>query len=317
MKDDEDPWGMRVKSFRKLAGRFKLMSRTEGTAFSGVSQDILPSVRVIEDGDVRTVVEAVMRYGDSFICQHYKLPKRGTEIEVQTRVHWNEKDKMLKLSIPTRCRGAAYIGQTAYGIADLPADGNEAVAQKWVAAVDKKANKAVTVINDGIYGSGFANGELRLSLMRSPAFSGHPFWDRLIVVQDRYLPRIDQGERLYRFWFDAGQVRRRLDAVDREALVRNEKPFALSFYPPGQGKKPKAGPSLSDNVVQITAMKYAENGRDIIVRLFEPTGRKRTTTLRLPFVPMNLKVALKGFEIKTLKITPRTKKVAEVNLLER
>ena len=317
MKDDEDPWGMRVKSFRKSAGKFKLMSRKEGTTFSGVVKGVLPSVRVIEDGDVRTVVEAVMRYGDSFICQHYKLPKRGTEIEVQTRVHWNEKDKMLKLSIPTRCRGAAYVGQTAYGIADLPADGNEAVAQKWVAAVDRKSNKAITVVNDGIYGSDFVDGELRLSLLRSPAFSGHPFWDRLIVVQDRYLPRIDQGERLYRFWFNGGKVRQRLDAVDREALVRNEKPFALSFYPPGQGSKPKTGPTLSDNVVQITAMKYAENGRDIIVRLFEPTGKKRSTTLRLPFVPMSVKVDLKGFEIKTLKINPRTKKASEVNLLER
>ena len=62
---------------------------------------------------------------------------------------------------------------------------------------------------------------------------------------------------------------------------------------------------------------YAENGRDIIVRLFEPTGKKRSTTLRLPFVPMSTKVNLKGFEIKTLKINSRTKKVREVNLLER
>ena len=183
--------------------------------------------------------------------------------------------------------------------------------------MDKKSNKAVTVINDGVYGSNFADGELRLSLLRSPAFSGHPFWDRLIVVQDRYLPRIDQGERLYRFWFNAGKVCQRLDAVDREALVRNEKPFALSFYPPGQGSKPKSGPTLSDNAVQITAMKCAENGRDIIVRLFEPTGKKRSTTLRLPFVSMSMKVDMKGFEIKTLKINPRTKKVCEVNLLEK
>ena len=68
--------------------------------YSGVEKGLLDSVRIIEDGSVRTVVEAVFSYGFSFICQRYKLPKKGTEIEVEVRVLWNEKSKMLKLSIP-------------------------------------------------------------------------------------------------------------------------------------------------------------------------------------------------------------------------
>jgi hypothetical protein len=40
-----------------------------------------------------------------------------------------------------------FIGQTAYGVEDLPIQGAEAVAQKWVSLVSKKRNLAITCIN--------------------------------------------------------------------------------------------------------------------------------------------------------------------------
>ncbi|MFX5085378.1 glycoside hydrolase family 38 C-terminal domain-containing protein, partial [Acinetobacter baumannii] len=76
----------------------------------------------------------------------YKLPKRGTELEVHVRVFWNEKDKMLKLSIPTVLQDGAYVGQTAFGAQELPVNGDEAVAQKWVAVQSEEENRAVTCI---------------------------------------------------------------------------------------------------------------------------------------------------------------------------
>jgi alpha-mannosidase len=48
----------------------------------------------------------------------------------------------------------------------LPDNGDEAMAQKWVAAVDETADLALTCIDDGIYGSDFADNELRLTLVR-------------------------------------------------------------------------------------------------------------------------------------------------------
>jgi alpha-mannosidase len=138
MQDSVDPWEMSAIAFRKVAGSFKLMSAKEGTLFSGLRGAPIKSVRVIEDGEVRTVVEAVFAYGDSRICQRYLLPKAGTEMGVETLVHWNEKDRMLKLSVPTLCSDAKYLGQAAYGVGELPTNGNEAVAQKWTAAVSRR-----------------------------------------------------------------------------------------------------------------------------------------------------------------------------------
>jgi len=317
IEDNADPWGMKVTSFRKLLGKFGLMSKEVGSHFSGITADPIPSVRVIEDGEVRIVVECMLSYGHSYICQKYKLPKQGTEIELELRVFWNEKDKMLKLSIPTLLAQSAFLGQVAYGLDELPSNGKEAVAQKWVAVVSQKKNLALIFINEGVYGSDFYDKELRISLLRSPAYSADPIEGRPMVAQDRLVPRQDQGERTFRFWINAGSAKERLEKVDREALVRNEKPFVLSFFPPGTGRKPKPGVILSDKAIQVTTYKKAEESADLIIRLFEPTGKKRTTILSLPFVSVQKKITLSAFEIKTLKFSPKTKKFQEVNLLER
>ena len=265
---------------------------------------------------------------------------------MDTRVYWNEKDRLLKLSVPVKASGSRYLGQVAYGVAELPSNGDEAVAQKWVAAVSDDDDKCVTCINDGVYGSDFANGELRMTLLRSSAYSGHPIRDRDIVPQDRFTARIEQGERRFRFWINAGPCTKRLAAVDREALAHNEKPFALSFFPSGAGKHLLAygsatvsgacskttsdsssaslgeervvqpGITLSDRTVQIAAVKKAEANNALIVRLFEPTGKPRKTTVTLAFANIKRQVSLGGFEIKTLEIDLESQKVREVNLLE-
>lgn len=317
MEDNDDPWRMDTNSIRNMISCFKLMAREEGAEFSGV-RDVLPeSVRVIEDGEVRSTIEAVFKYNNSFICQLYKLPKRGTEIEVNTRVYWNEKSRMLKLSIPTMLGDARYLGQTAYGVNELPSDGNEAVSQKWVAAVSDGMNRVLTCINDGIYGSDFKDGEIRLSLLRSAGYCAHPIMERSIMPQDRFSPRIDQGERMFRFWFNAGTVQQRLEAVDREALVHNEKPFALSFFPSGEGRKPECLIELEDEVVQMTAFKKAEGTENYILRLFEPTGKERDTVIKIPAVGIKQIVRMNAFEIKTFMVDLSKKELIETDLMER
>ena len=317
MHDNFDPWGMTVRNFRNVAGRFRLLSKKDGTRFSGVREGLIPSVRVIEDGAVRSVVEAVFGDRDSFICQRYKLPKRGTEIEIETRVFWHEKDRMLKLSIPTIDRESEYHGQVAFGSDVLQGDGTEVVAQKWVAVVSRKRGTALTCINDGTYGSDFKGGELRLSLLRSPAYSAHPIKGRRTLPDDRFMPRIDQGERLFRFWINGGPAAERLAAVDREAVAKNEEPMALSFFPSGEGTAAKPFVVLSDRVIQVSAIKKADRGSAIVVRLFNPTGRKRSTVLSLPFARMKKKIVLGKFEIRTFKADVKKRSWAEVDLMEK
>jgi len=314
VEDNEDPWRMDVDAFPNVIGKFRLLSPERGTAFSGVKDGLLPSVRVIEDGEVRTVIEAVLGYGDSFICQTYRLPKRGTEVEVEVRVYWNEKDAMLKLAVPTLLESPTYLGQTAYGVNELPGNRQEAVAQRWVAL--DSGERALTCINNGIYGSDHADGELRLSLLRGAGYCAHPIEDRPILVQDRFLPRIDQGERKFTFWLNAGQSAPRMQAVDREATAHNEQPYALSFFPSGTGQLAQPVLVLEDEVVQLGAFKQAEDGTAYIVRLFEPTGRGGRTVLRAPTAGLSLEVELAGFEIATYRLDLTLRTIEPIGLCE-
>jgi alpha-mannosidase len=318
MEDDADPWGMRVRAFRDEKGVFRQMNPDKSAGFAGVSGSNLEPVRIIEDGPVRTIVEALFEYEHSFACMRYKIPKQSSEVEAEIRVYWNEKDAMLKLSIPTVFKGGRCLGQVAYGVEEYERLGEELPAQKWVGVISEDGKHGLTVTNDGTYGFDFAKGELRMSLLRSAAYAGHPVEGKKhIVPQDRFTPRIDQGEHAFRFWLQGGNASERLERIDREALVKNEQPMALVCYPQGKGDKPLPSISLSDDVVQMTALKMAEENDWIIIRLFNPTGEERQTEVRIPCFNLTIPVSLSRYEIKTLSVDRETRKVFEVDLRER
>jgi len=317
LEDYPDSWGMKVRSFRDYEGRFSLMTEVESARFAGVSAPRLVPVRVIEDGPVRTVVEAFFIYNQSFICQQYKFPKRGSEFEVEVRVFWNEKDRMLKLAIPTKFRDGSCKGQVAYGVADFKETNDELVAQKWIGVISSDKKHALTVINDRTYGFDFKNGEIRLSLLRSPAYAADTGKSWSLGPQDRFIPRMDQGERVFRFWVNGGKASERLDVINRESSAKNEMPIALFGFPSGRGKEAVPGLVLSDKVIQATAVKLGEQKKWLILRLFEPSGEKRKTRVSIPSLSLDFDVSLDRFELKSLAVDLGTKEVFEVDLMER
>ncbi|RAV00992.1 alpha-mannosidase [Paenibacillus sp. YN15] len=315
LADNEDPWRMDTCRFDAVEGVFRLLNEEESGSFSGVAGP-LPAVRVIEDGEVRTVIEAVLGWEHSRICLTYKLPKQGTEVEVHVRVYWNEKDKMLKLAVPTLLGNGAYRGQTAYGISELKADGSEAVAQKWTALEDRTGGLAVTLINNGVYGSSCLNGELRMTLLRGAGYCAHPIFERPILPQDRFLPRMDQGERSFTFWLNGGSRDTRRTAIDREALAHNEQPYALSFFPSGEGVLPAPLLQLEDDAIQLAAFKREERGTGYILRLFEPTGQGGSTRICTPALGIREQVELSGFEIRTYRLDAASGTLTRTELCE-
>ena len=169
LHDNADPWGMKVRGFRALEGCFAPATPEEAARFAGLREGGLAPVRVIEDGEVRTVVESILAYGASRLVLRTKIPKRGAEIEVEVRVFWAERDAMLKLRLRPKLRSPRFLGQVAFGADELPSNGDEAVAQKWLALVSDADGTALSVANDCVYGSDWNGAELRLSLSLSMA----------------------------------------------------------------------------------------------------------------------------------------------------
>ncbi len=325
LSDNADPWGMKTRAFRDVLGEFRPMSPADAAAFAGVSVPELAPVRIIEHGEVRVVVESLLACGRSAIAIRYHVPAAGPapaldgrEVEVTVRVAWFERDRCLKLAIPTPFAGGDTLAQTAYGAERVHRAGEEWCGHRWVALVSPDRRHALTLINDATYGFDVAEGELRVSLLRAPAYAGHPV-DAVtpIVRQDRYEPREDQGEHEFRFWLGAGAADARLESVDREAVARTEELMSLCAFPSGDGRIPLPGLSVTDHAVRVGALKMSEDGGHLVVRLFEPTGRPRTTKLELPALGLAFEVELRPFELRTLAIDLATRQVVDTDLLER
>lgn len=304
LQDDYDSWGNRVKEFRTECGRFALMTPEDGSMFSGIEDGkMIESVRVVEDGAVRSVVEAVMRYHDSVLCMKYYLPKKGSEIQISIQVNWAEKMKMLKLPVPTVLEDGKYAGQVMYGRDYLPSDGMEAVSQRFSAVISEKENAAVTIINDGTYGSDCLNGEARISLLRSPGYSAgcSDFSKRKeqVMEQERHNVFMDQGVREFHFWMNAGELEERMEKIENEAAICNETIFALSCFPAEKQADVKPLVVIDDPVVQLTAFKKSSNKKQYILRLFEPAGKKRKFKISLPCSGVSAEGEIHGFEIQT------------------
>jgi alpha-mannosidase len=322
VQDNADPWGMMHESYLNITDEFRLMSPEKGSSFSGITDKVIDSVRVIEDGEVRSVVEVLLSCRDSFICMHYILPKNGTLVELGIHVFWNEKDSMLKLTLPTLFRNSVCLGEQAYGRCSLPVDGTESITHKWVAAVSESDDKGIVCIKDSIYASDFHDDRLNITLLRSPAYSAHPGNDKdgnltLLMPDDRLVHRIDQGYRSFKLWFDGGSADSALKNVDRKAQVCNEKPYALSFFPSDcGGEKPHPPVVIENDSIVVTAVKHSDDGGELVVRLFEPEGKQCATMMTLPSLARQFELEFSPFEIKTLSIDIENARVTETDLLE-
>jgi alpha-mannosidase len=296
--DTCNSWGLGTPESH-AARRFALLTPHEGSAFSGLYDQVVPSVRVIEDGEVRTVVEAVFGLHHSFAYQRYLLPRRGTDFEVETGVYWNEKDMYLKLEIPTAMEKGAYRGQIPFAWEEL-SQNSEVVSQKWCGVHDGEHQLAV--INDCVYGSSFHKGVIGITLLRSAGYSAADGHYEKTLREVRHTVRMEQGERLYRFRVTAGR-RHEVDAgLSPKALVFNEKPYALAINPPGRGEKCLPMMIVEGSRVMVSALKQAEDGNGYILRLYESMGEAAEVRIRIPCLYIDETLAFAPFEIRTFRL---------------
>lgn len=315
MEDDDHSIGTFVTEFSDLCGRFVLMDQADATEFSGTNDRVVRPVHIVEDGPVRTVVEAFFRYRHSALCIRYSLPKQGSEIRVDVTVHWNETNKMLKLSIPTALENGTYMGQVMYGYDELPGTGREAVAQKWTGV--KADGNMLSLVNDRVYGSSFRDGEIRMSLLRSPRYGClSKAKDRYALYNSGYVAHTDQGVHQFSFWLNAGKADRRLEVLDREALEKHEKPYLLSFFPSGHGEKPGRFAELDSGHVLMTALRPAAQAGKLVFRLYNPGTEERAVKLSLPETEKSHMIRMDGFEVKTLVCSEDGRVLEETDLLE-
>ena len=289
IEDDEDPWGMRVSSFPKDIGSFTLATAEQAGRIAGLPHDLTP-VRLIEDGAVRSAVEAVFVYEQSHAVITYTLEQATGKLAVHIRMSFQQANRMVKWQLPVAYENTNCFGQGVFGHRELFNDGRENVAQRWLAVTN--GDGCFTLCNSsGVYASSFQDGVLYQTLVRTPSYCAHPIEERQILPSDRCLPRIDIGQFDYDFLLDGGAHATRMAQVERESQIFCEKPVAMSLFTAGKGADAHDPLITLDNPV-VTMTSCRQTAAGMAVCLFNQTeqeqavcaaaitGNKQALTLR-------------------------------------
>jgi len=311
IKDEGDSWGTEVWRYRDIVGRF-VFERG--------------SLKVIQKGPVRTVNESIFTYNKSrIVLQTISYPSWPV-VEFRLRIHWNEERKMLKLTVPTVFRRDSVLGEVPGGAIERPADGEEHVFGRWALIEGNLKGRptALAVIGAGQHGLDFADGELRVSILRSAAYCHEGGFQLRKSPVRKYM---DQGVHDVRLLISAGDSAKVRLSLAGLADWLSAPPVTLAHLPFGSleaknqsGRRDRESGtpglfSLEPSHIRMTACKPSWEGKALIIRLHEAIGRETAATLKLiePGVVINL--LFKPFEIKTIRLekTGRWREVGLIN----
>ncbi len=232
-----------------------------------------------------------------------------------------------------------------------PADGQEHVHGRWCLAegLSEGAKAAFGIAHIGLHGISFQKGEIALSVLRGSAYCHEQGFK---LGPERAYKFADQGVHDIRLALTAGspdEVRRILPgladwlsappavyahlpfgkvAADGESVPNGSLAPADSIEPGASG-----GPSKCDAVhasmiaisppsIRLLACKRSDDGKSLIIRLQESSGRKtkaRLSVARPPdgkrSDPIEIESPFSPFEIKTLRVE-RSGRWRSVDLIE-
>jgi alpha-mannosidase len=289
--DNADPWGMDDTQLTALGVNPVAIPLAEQT--DGIFEKAKP-VSIVEDGDVCLTVQSIFAQKDVKVRLQYIIYKKGVDIDVKADVFFNEKDKIVKLHVPTVFENSNYYGQTAYGVERLDNDGREVPSQRFVYVGED--NEKLAILNNCTYGSAMKNGVMAISLLRGAGYCVHPMLDRPLIPDMQYVQRIDQGESNFSFKLTYAPV----ETLERLATEFNQPPYALNVFPIAMKRTEKVGCALkvdNKNVV-LTCFKKADRQDGYVLRLFNNDNREAKTTLRFKEGEATFKFG--AYEVKTV-----------------
>ncbi len=300
--DTSDVWGHGIEKFRHEVGRPQF-----------VSSD------VIEDGPVMRVTRQKAKWNNSSILLDITQYRGMEVVELRFAIDWHEHEQILKLELQVALLSPAVFAKVPGAIITRQQDGGEEPYQDWLAVQGKIGNEDYTVglINDSTYSYDCWGGLIRTALVRSARFAR---------AAEEFLPRSDdtawqdQGRQERRFWLVRGKgpyASLEMDRLAEQLQTRAE--YVMESAHEGTEAWERSFFRISPGSVWVTAIKSAEQGEGIIIRLQERASKVTEALIEIPQVGVSQKVQLKPWEIKTMLVErPKRQgpKVRLVSLLE-
>lgn len=230
--------------------------------------DSLVSSEVVENGPYRAAIRLEWRYENSTIVQIVALERGSARLDIDCMVDWHEHHTLLKAAFPLAVRTDSVAAEIQFGHVIRPTHRNttwdvarfETSMQRWVDM--SESGFGVALINDCKYGYDANGNVVRLTLVKSPVFP----W-----------PDADQGIHRFRYAVfvhdgDRGAVHDEAETFNLplqliEGAAAGPSPATISLF------------EILGDGVTVEAVKKAEDGNSLVVRLCETRGRRQAVTL--------------------------------------
>lgn len=308
LSDKSDTWSHGVARFDDVIGEFKA-----------------ESVRVVENGPVRVVIRSLSRYHESTLIQDFILCEGARYLDVRVTLEWHERLRLLKLGFPVRMRNGIATYEIPYGTIEREMNGNEEPGQTWVdlsgVHEDSKKGYGLTLANTSKYSYSFEDDTIFLTVARSPIFAHHT---PLLPDPDRDYRWIDQGEQRFSYRLIPHELGWRQARTPLHAASLNNPlvPILTTFHT-GPLEPRRSVIRVDKDNITITALKFAEEGDDLILRCHESHGVQTKFTIeiesaaRSPHASRVIRGELRPYAIVTFRVPcDGAAPVQEVNLLE-
>ncbi|MFN8474747.1 MAG: alpha-mannosidase [Anaerolineae bacterium] len=228
------------------------------------------SIQVVENGPLRAMLEIRRQILHSTYTQRVSLTAGSSRLDFDTLIDWRERQTLLKVAFPVDILAPHATYDIQFGNIARPTHANtswdwarfEVCAHKW--ADLSEGDYGVSLLNDCKYGHDIHDNVMRLTLLKSA------------ISPD---PEADQGEHTFRYSLlpHTGDWR---GGTIAQGYALNIEPVVAVGQGSAEGASvPVSLVSVDRPGVVIETVKAAEDGRGIIVRLYESHRGRGDVTL--------------------------------------
>lgn len=225
----------------------------------------IADLETLETGPERSQLWVRLAGKRSWIELTFHLYRGRDAVDVSARVLWNERYARLKLVMPV---GAAEAEFDVPGARVTRKPCGEVPGGRWVRTTGKSGPFGFA--SDSLYCFDCTDGALRATVVRASGYS-----HSAPPLMKAWRPAVDSGELKFRFLINPGDK-----ALPFLAQALEQPPVAL-LVPAKTGPLPREGAlaSLSPPSLELLALKPAEDGNGLVLRVQETAGVTRAGTL--------------------------------------
>ncbi|MFH0963488.1 MAG: glycoside hydrolase family 38 C-terminal domain-containing protein [Planctomycetota bacterium] len=272
LDDGDDAWGHNTVQWTQILRPFKPVK-----------------IELLSSGPARATFRIESAAGPSRARLDVSVAAGARHVDLDLLLNAQEPRRMTKLVFHTPFRKGRHTASALFGFIERTAGGTEDPCQAWVDLHDESGGLAV--INDSKYGYDVDGSALRLTVARTCPYVGS---------KDRFH---DIGEQLVHLAIVPHTGDWRESNVHELSVALNEPVIVVRDYcHAGELPPVHSFASCQAPNVDWVALKGAEEGGDVILRLVETRGREGEAVLDMPFLARRFSWKLGPCEIASLRV---------------